>query len=274
MSIAEILSPKPRTLAISDDVWSITARDALSGVLTYPFWHNWRKLAEQLGLFDRNQPTLDQLNASLAEHDSAWRFYGVPAYGPDAEVFPWFTRGRFPYITRIRSLREARAGRAEGPDGVHDMLGHAPMLAHPLFGAIVRAFGWRCHAAFDTPAFECLVRLFVNTIEFGLYRRDRQVYGFGAALASAPQELHNVFKNTAVHWIRLDTNVDADVIGAMRRRIHFSELQDSYTVVTDWRALLTLLCDSTRIARLCARAAALPELSPGAFGEDGSYVVL
>ena len=124
-----------------------------------------------------------------------------------------------------------------------------------------------------TPNFKFLSLLYTNTLEFGLQRTRRRVEGFGAALASAPEELVYALESKQPLRVRLDPRFEADVMRVMRTRYHFSKLQETYfVVITDWQALHALL--KSDLTPYYAKIADLPPLKPGEPCESDVLIAL
>ena len=87
---------------------------------------------------------------------------------PDA-FFAMLAARQFPTTTWLRS-RESLAYIPE-PDIFHDVFGHVPMHAHPVFADFLQHYGVVCAALTDKDALEKMGRLFWFTVEFGVIRQ-------------------------------------------------------------------------------------------------------
>ncbi len=74
------------------------------------------------------------------------------------------------------------------PDVIHELVGHAPLLAQPALAGLNRLFGQAAEAADDVLA-ERLIRLYWYTLEFGLVKEDGMLKAIGAGLLSSFGEL-------------------------------------------------------------------------------------
>lgn len=74
------------------------------------------------------------------------------------------------------------------PDVVHELVGHAPLLADPGFARIHRLFGEATRAA-DAATVEALIRIYWFTMEFGVVREGDALRVCGAGLLSSFGEL-------------------------------------------------------------------------------------
>ena len=97
---------------------------------------------------------------------------------PANAFFEMLAARKFPTTTWLRS-RESMDYTPE-PDIFHDVFGHVPMHAHPVFADFLEHYGKVCASVIDRPeALERLGRLFWFTVEFGLIRergRDQGVW--------------------------------------------------------------------------------------------------
>lgn len=74
------------------------------------------------------------------------------------------------------------------PDVVHELVGHATTLGHPLYAALNRAFGLAAERVSEE-ALTRLGRVYWYTMEFGAVREGGQVKALGAGILSSFGEL-------------------------------------------------------------------------------------
>jgi phenylalanine-4-hydroxylase len=75
------------------------------------------------------------------------------------------------------------------PDVVHEIIGHATMLASPRLAELSRLVGEAVRRTKDEAALDRLGRVYWYTIEFGVLREDGGVKAYGAGLLSSAGEL-------------------------------------------------------------------------------------
>lgn len=71
------------------------------------------------------------------------------------------------------------------PDVVHELIGHAAMLASEKFVQLTRAIGQAAKATTTDEALDRIGRVYWYTIEFGVLRENGQVKAYGAGLLSS-----------------------------------------------------------------------------------------
>ncbi|MFH1808131.1 MAG: phenylalanine 4-monooxygenase [Pseudomonadota bacterium] len=75
------------------------------------------------------------------------------------------------------------------PDVVHELMGHAVMLASPLFAGINRLVGTAVRRTRTEAGIDFLSKVFWYTVEFGALVEDGEVRAYGAGLLSSAGEL-------------------------------------------------------------------------------------
>ncbi|HEX8072672.1 MAG TPA: hypothetical protein VF546_22180 [Pyrinomonadaceae bacterium] len=80
------------------------------------------------------------------------------------------------------------------PDVVHELLGHAVLLACAPLAELNRLFGAAARRAASEAEFEQLARLYWFTVEFGVVREGRALKAYGTGLLSSAGELEAMHK--------------------------------------------------------------------------------
>jgi len=167
---------------------------------------------KQIGLQADQLPVLADVSARL-EPRTGWNSTPVSGFLPADAFFEMLAARKFPTTTWIRS-RESM-GYTPEPDIFHDVFGHVPMHAHPVFANFLEHYGKVCAGLTDAEDLERMGRLFWFTVEFGVIREKGVVKVYGSGLISSHGECTHVVERGAGLEIRefkladvLDTVVD------------------------------------------------------------------
>ena len=206
---------------------------------------------ERLHVPDDRVPDFATLNRTL-ERLTGWQIVAVPGLIPDDVFFDHLAERRFPVTWWLRE--PSQLDYLQEPDVFHDLFGHVPLLADPVFADFLQGYGEAGRVARAAGLLGQLARLYWYTVEFGLMQTPMGLRIYGAGIVSSRAE--SVFCLESPAPLRLA--FDADRV--LRTRYRIDAFQDTYFVVESFDALFAAMPDLT--AR-CARAAALPELMPG-----------
>ena len=111
--------------------------------------------------------------ADLSERLAAmtgWRVVAVAGLIPDDAFFEHLANRRFPAGAFIRP--ETELDYLQEPDVFHDVFGHVPLLANPVYAHFLEAYGKAGRRALGRGQLHNLARLYWYTVEFGLMRTD------------------------------------------------------------------------------------------------------
>ena len=146
---------------------------------------------EQIGLQEDRLPDLKTISSRLRPR-TGWSSTPVSGFLPADAFFEMLAARMFPTTTWLRS-RESMEYTPE-PDIFHDVFGHVPMHAHPVFGDFLQHYGKVCAALSSPEALERMGRLFWFTVEFGLIRQDGATKVYGSGLISSHGECTRVLE--------------------------------------------------------------------------------
>jgi phenylalanine-4-hydroxylase len=146
----------------------------------------------QIGLQADQLPKLADVSARLQPR-TGWNSTPVSGFLPADAFFEMLAARRFPTTTWIRG-RDAMEYTPE-PDIFHDVFGHVPMHAHPVFADFLEHYGTVCAALTDPVALERMGRLFWFTVEFGVIREGGAVKVYGSGLVSSHGECTRVVEH-------------------------------------------------------------------------------
>src|SRR5258708_23975545 len=144
----------------------------------------------QIGLREDKLPNLTEVSA-LLQPRTGWQSTPVSGFLPADAFFQMLAARMFPTTTWLRS-RDSMEYTPE-PDIFHDVFGHVPMHAHPVFANFLESYGKICAGLMARPdALERMGRLFWFTVEFGLIRPDGEIRVYASGLISPHRECTRV----------------------------------------------------------------------------------
>jgi phenylalanine-4-hydroxylase len=152
--------------------------------------------ADDIGLGSECIPDLTLLNHRLAAR-TGWSAVPVGGFLPAQEFFQALSRRRFPTTVTIRPAD--RLDYVPEPDIFHDVFGHVPLHADPVFADFLQRFGQAASQAESPEATERLARLFWFTVEFGLIREGDGVRVYGSGLISSHADAANALGPSCEH---------------------------------------------------------------------------
>ena len=123
------------------------------------------------------------------------------------------------------------------PDVVHELLGHAVLLASERMAELNRLFGEAVRRTRSDEGFERLARLYWFTVEFGVLREGGELKAYGTGLLSSAGEL------AAMHKAELRP---FDLAAASRLDFDPTEYQPVLFCADSFDALCATLCDYLR----------------------------
>ena len=194
----------PEGLFIEQRYAGYTAEDQETWRILYERQHEslasrasriWRDDAERIRVVPDAIPRLDEVSARLFPR-TGWRSRAVPGYLPARAFFACVARREFPTTIVLRP-REA-LGYLPEPDIFHDVFGHVPLHADPLFAEFLETYGRAALRARHARELERLTRLFWFTIEFGLIAEPEGLRLYGSGLLSSPNEARHALESPEV----------------------------------------------------------------------------
>ena len=144
--------------------------------------------AAAINLVREHIPYLDgpkSVNTFLKEL-TGWQSCAVPGYLPAKAFFACLGRREFPTTIVIRPQQSIDY--LPEPDIFHDIFGHVPLHADPIFADFLQTYGKAAAVTDDPQHVERLARLFWFTVEFGLIREQGELKLYGSGLISSPGE--------------------------------------------------------------------------------------
>ena len=144
--------------------------------------------ASTIGLEKDRVPDIARINARLRPL-TGWCAIPVAGFLPAAQFFQCLAVRRFPTTVTVRA-REAIDYVPE-PDIFHDVFGHVPLHANPVFAAVLQRLGELGSSAKSEQALREVTRLFWFTVEFGLVREGGGTRIYGSGLISSHGDAAN-----------------------------------------------------------------------------------
>jgi phenylalanine-4-hydroxylase len=175
-------------------------------------------------------PDFEVLSDRL-EQATGWRIVAVPGLVPDEVFFEHLANRRFVSGRFIRTPDQEDY--LQEPDVFHDVFGHVPLLADPVFADYMQAYGEGGLRAARLGGLEMLARLYWYTVEFGLIRTAEGLRIYGAGIVSSPAE--SVFALEDASPNRIGFNMRR----VMRTDYRIDDLQQTYFVIDSFADLLS-----------------------------------
>lgn len=203
---------------------------------------------ERLDLGRGGVPDFGKLSEELGAL-TGWSVVPVPMLIPDHVFFWHLANRRFPAGNFIRT-RET-FDYIQEPDVFHDVFGHVPMLADPVYADYMQEYGRAGWKAMRYNRLKALGALYWYTVEFGLILENgTDLRAYGAGILSGPSEA--VYAVEAQSPNRIMLNVDR----VMRTDYVISDLQPTYFVIESFDDLYhqTVDRDFDRLYRSLAPA--------------------
>ena len=166
---------------------------------------------------------------------------------PDDAFFEHLANRRFPAGAFIRPEHELDY--LEEPDVFHDVFGHVPLLANPVYATFLEAYGKGGQRALERGQLHNLARLYWYTVEFGLMQTSEGLRIFGAGIMSSPAETVFSLEDSSPNRIAFDLE------HVMHTKYLIDDFQQTYFVIDSFQRLLEdcyqdfgLLYDRLRLA--------------------------
>ncbi len=208
------------------EVWSILYRRRMKTLR-----QNGARLfldgAEVIGLHEHEVPNLDEVNARL-EARTGWNAVPVTGFIPAHEFFLCLAHRRFPTTITVRPME--KLDYLQEPDIFHDVFGHVPLHADPVFADFLQKFGAVAVQARTEEETTWMARLFWFTVEFGLIRDNGEPKVYGSGLISSVADAANALGPSC-------DRRDFDIAAVIEQDFEIDRLQDVLFVVDEFEQL-------------------------------------
>ena len=210
----------------------------------------WLKGLDVLKLDKPGIPDFEALSDRLMKL-TGWQVVAVPGLVPDDVFFDHMANRRFVAGNFIR--RPDQLDYLQEPDVFHDVFGHVPMLADPVFADYLAAYGRGGQRALGLDALKYLGRLYWYTVEFGLVAEPEGLRIYGAGIVSSFSESRFALDDPSPDRLMLD------LARVMRTEYRIDDFQQNYFVIPSFDELLRLTVE-TDFAPLYDTLKALPDI--------------
>ena len=197
-------------------------------------------------------PDFEELSQRLRAA-TGWTVKAVPGLVPDEVFFRHLANRTFVAGRFIR--RPDQIDYLAEPDVFHDVFGHVPLLANPVFADYMQAYGQGGLRSLQFDALHHLARLYWYTVEFGLIRDPDGLKLYGAGILSSFGESRFALEDPSPN------RVGFDLMRVMRTRYRIDDFQQTYFVIDSFADLLKQTVE-TDFAPLYAALDTQPDLEP------------
>jgi phenylalanine-4-hydroxylase len=184
---------------------------------------------EGLDILRMSKPGIPDFDERL-HRATGWQVVAVPGLVPDEMFFEHLANRRFVAGRFIRTPEQLDY--LQEPDIFHDVFGHVPLLANPVFADYMQAYGEGGLRAAKLGMIEALARLYWYTVEFGLIRDGGDLKLYGAGIVSSYGESLFALDDPSPHRIGFDLE------RVMRSKYRIDDYQQNYFVIESFEDLL------------------------------------
>ncbi|HET9511918.1 MAG TPA: phenylalanine 4-monooxygenase [Sphingomonas sp.] len=174
-------------------------------------------------------PDFEELSERLMKL-TGWSVVAVPGLVPDDVFFDHMANRRFVAGNFIR--RPDQLDYLQEPDVFHDVFGHVPMLADPVFADYLAAYGRGGLRALELGSLKQLARLYWYTVEFGLVAEPEGLRIYGAGIVSSFSESKFALDDPSPNRIGFDMK------RVMQTDYRIDDFQQTYFVIDSFDDLL------------------------------------
>jgi phenylalanine-4-hydroxylase len=185
---------------------------------------------------------------------TGWQVVAVPGLVPDDVFFDHLANRRFVAGNFLRTPDQIDY--LEEPDVFHDVFGHVPLLANPLFADYMQAYGQGGLRATQFGALSKLARLYWYTVEFGLIETADGLRIYGAGIVSSHGESCFALDSDSPNRLGFD------LARVLRTQYRIDDYQQAYFAIPGFEHLLRTTLE-TDFAPLYEALESLPDLAIG-----------
>jgi phenylalanine-4-hydroxylase len=171
--------------AAEDEVWRVVSRELARKHERYAC-EEYRQAAARLTLPTDRVPQLREVTARV-HACTGFSIEPVPGLVPTRTFYGALAEHRFLSTQYVR--HHSVPFYTPEPDIIHEIIGHANMLASPRFAALYEAAGRASLRAHTEEALAFFSSVFWFTLEFGVVWEDGELRAYGAGLLSSYGEI-------------------------------------------------------------------------------------
>ena len=190
---------------------------------------------DALKLSESGIPNFEELSERLMKL-TGWQVVAVPGLVPDAVFYDHLANRRFVAGNFIR--RPDQLDYLQEPDVFHDVFGHVPMLADPVFADYVVAWGQGGLRSMRYNSIHRLARLYWYTVEFGLIEEEGDLRIYGSGIVSSHGESIFALDDPSPNRLRFDLK------RVMRTEYRIDDYQQNYFVIPSFEDLLRVTVET------------------------------
>jgi len=200
--------------------------------------------------------------SDLLEKISNFRLVTVPGYIPPMLFLEHLSKRQFPVTWWIRE--PAKIDYLMEPDIFHDLFGHVPMLALPVFADYMQQFGLGAIKAGKLGADKLIERLYWFTVEFGLINTADGMRIYGSGIVSSKTESVYCLESPKPNRLKFD------LMRIMRSDYRIDDVQKTYFVIDSFDQLF----EETKpdFTDIYAKVKAMPEIPDGALDANDKII--
>jgi phenylalanine-4-hydroxylase len=180
-------------------------------------------------------PDFEELSERLMKL-TGWQVVAVPGLVPDDVFFDHMANRRFVAGNFIR--RPNQLDYLQEPDVFHDVFGHVPMLADPVFADYLAVYGQGGQRALGLDALKYLGRLYWYTVEFGLIAEPEGLRIYGSGIVSSYAESQFALDDPSPNRIGFD------LARVMATEYRIDDFQQNYFVIPSFDELLRVTVET------------------------------
>ena len=183
---------------------------------------------DALNLNEGGIPDFRRMNEKLRAL-TGWTVVAVPHLVPDEIFFEHLANRRFPAGRFIRGADQIDY--IEEPDVFHDVFGHVPMLALPVFADHMQDYGKAGIRALQYDGLKQVARLYWYTVEFGLVNSPAGLRVYGSGIVSSRTETLFALESPSPNRIAFNLQ------RVMNTEYRIDDFQETYFVLESFDAL-------------------------------------